>query len=61
MWKEGGWELSAIWGDMIGNSIGDEVSGIFGSMGLSGGFTNGEEDGISANALVERREDIRCC
>lgn len=58
---EGGWELSAIWGDMIGDSIGDVASGIFGSMGLSAGFANGEEDGISAYALVERREDIRCC
>lgn len=58
---EGGWELSAIWGDMIGDSIGDVVSGIFGSIGPSAGFKNGEEDGISAYALVERREDIRCC
>lgn len=46
---------------MIGDSIGDSVSGIFGSIGSSAGFKNGEEDGISAYALVERREDIRCC
>lgn len=56
-----GWELSAIWGDMIGDSRGDIVSGILGSMGLSAGFKNGEEDGISPYSLVERREDIRCC
>lgn len=58
---EGGWELSAIWGDMIGGSIGDVVSGIFGSMGLSADLGNREEGWISAYALVERREDIRCC
>ena len=45
---------------MIGDSLGDVVSGIFDSMGSSSGFENGE-DGISAYALVERREDMRCC
>lgn len=46
---------------MIGDSIEGSVSGILGSIGSSAGFKNGEEDGISAYALVELREDIRCC
>lgn len=45
---------------MIGDSLGDVDSGTFDSMGSSSGFENGEEDGISAYALVELREDIRC-